>query len=100
MAETTVRLIWATLADLGDRVGGLLENLPDDERERAERFRVEAARRRFVLARALLRREMAVETGSAADAVVFSTGERGKPYLAKPEMDAKRCRSASKRIQT
>jgi 4'-phosphopantetheinyl transferase len=91
MAETTVRLIWATLADLGDRFGGLLEILADDERERAGRFRVESARRRFVLARVLLRGELSERVGQASNALEFGVRPHGKPHLVKPALDSPPC---------
>jgi 4'-phosphopantetheinyl transferase len=84
MAETILHLSWTTLADFGDRLGGLLGKLPDDERERAERFRVESARRRFVLARTLLRRELSSRVGRAPDALVFGVRPHGKPHLVEP----------------
>ena len=91
MAEITVHVSWTTVADFGDRFGGLVENLPGDERERAERFRVEGARRRFVLARTLLRSELSQRVGGAPDALVFGVGPHGKPHLVTPALDSPPC---------
>ena len=91
MTETTVHVSWTTVAEFDDRFGDFLGLLPDDERERAERFRVEAARRRFVLGRTLLRSELSLRVGGAPDALVLGVGPHGKPHLVKPALDTPPC---------
>lgn len=56
--------------------------LSDAERERAARFRFERDRRRFIVARARLREELAARLGVSAGQVEFAYGENGKPRLA------------------
>jgi len=65
-------------ADL-DTVGVETDVLSEDELERADRFRFERDRRRFVAARSVLRRMLAryVDTGPAA--ISFEYGQYGKP---------------------
>jgi 4'-phosphopantetheinyl transferase len=56
--------------------------LSDAERERAARFRFERDRRRFIVARARLREELAARLGVRPAAVRFAYGDNGKPRLA------------------
>ncbi len=74
--------VW--LADLDRQDGGAadLEVLSEDERARAARFRFDVHRRRFVACRALLRRLLAGELGTAPRDVSFQYGPFGKPALA------------------
>ncbi len=88
MADAKLHLSWTTLADFDDRCDGFLEMLPTEEQTRAERFRIESARWRFVLARTLLRRELATIVGVEPSVLGFGVGERGKPHLAEPETAA------------
>ncbi len=56
--------------------------LSPEECARADRFTVDAPRRRFILARAALRILLARYTGQPPHAIVFTTGPHGKPGLA------------------
>jgi 4'-phosphopantetheinyl transferase len=56
--------------------------LSADETERAERFRIERVRRRFVVCRGALRLILARYTGDAPDRLRFAYGAHGKPGLA------------------
>ncbi len=67
----------ATVASLGRLLSG-------DELERAQRLVFERDRRRFIVARGLLRLLLARYTGSAARDLVFGYEARGKPFLAGP----------------
>lgn len=56
-------------------------SLSADERARAERLVIPAARRRFTTTRVRLREVLAGSTGIEPRALVFGAGEYGKPYL-------------------
>ena len=64
--------------DLLDRYTHLLS---DDERQRNQRFRFARDRRRDLIARALLRTQLAERLELAPQSLVFSRGEHGKPAL-------------------
>ncbi|MEE4272322.1 MAG: 4'-phosphopantetheinyl transferase superfamily protein [Thermoanaerobaculales bacterium] len=81
MDRPPLQLVWARCSDFGDRFGELETRLPDDERQRAARFKVAEARRRFVLGRALLRHRIGAAIDADPRSLVFSMGEHGKPEL-------------------
>src|SRR4029077_4829579 len=56
--------------------------LSDQERARAGRFAFEPDRRRFIVARALLRQLLAARLGVRPEAIELAAGARGKPGLA------------------
>jgi 4'-phosphopantetheinyl transferase len=58
--------------------------LSNEERECAERFRFERDRQVYVVAHALLRRELARYTGLAAEALRFERNANGRPELLLP----------------
>jgi 4'-phosphopantetheinyl transferase len=87
MTAATLRVRWCSLGDFGESLDALLTCLSAEERERASRFQVAAARRRFVIGRTLLRRELGAAVGADPTALAFSTGNRGKPLLATPGLD-------------
>src|SRR5947208_807131 len=64
-----------------DALGALLSA---DERARVDRFRFAIDRRRFTVARGLLRVLLGRELGSPPDEIEFSYGTRGKPALRRP----------------
>src|SRR5256714_14488976 len=57
--------------------------LSDGERERARRFAFDRDRRRFIVARALLRRLVAARAGTPPPSVALGPGESGKTPLAR-----------------
>lgn len=66
-----------------DRVeANCLALLDQEERQRAERFKVARPRRQFVITRAALRLLLAARLGRAAATLAFATGPHGKPFLA------------------
>jgi 4'-phosphopantetheinyl transferase len=56
--------------------------LSSAERERAAKFHFERDRRRFIVARARLREELAARLGVSAKQIEFAYGDNGKPRLA------------------
>jgi len=62
--------------------------LPLDERRRAERFRVDAARGCFVVGRTVLREALARALDVARSDLVFELGPHGRPALVAPEPPA------------
>lgn len=55
--------------------------LSDSERQRASRFAFESGRRRFIVARATLRRLLAARLDALPEAIDFVYGPHGKPAL-------------------
>ncbi len=60
----------------------MLPHLDDAERQRADRFRHDGARRQFILARSALRAIAAGYLGADAAVLRFAAGSGGKPELA------------------
>lgn len=84
--ESSVHLWSALLDQRSEVIATHTAALPDDERERAERFRFARDQHRYVVGRALLRRLLARYIGAAPAAVRFTVGPHGKPALA--DLDA------------
>src|SRR5436190_16401088 len=73
--------VWVAPLDGSDgRYDALARTLPSDERDRAASL-TPIARRRFVVARGILRKLLAGFTGTAAEKLQFSYGHAGKPIL-------------------
>lgn len=82
VADGEVQL-WLASLDVSDSdVGRLRRFLTPRELERADRFRVASAARRFTAARAALRTVLASATGTTPEGIDFAFGPHGKPYLA------------------
>ena len=80
--ETGEISVWQVRLDLdAQEVMKCAENLSGDELLRARRYRFEADRRRFVVARGLLRRRLAVQLNESPAALAFRYARSGKPYL-------------------
>ena len=77
-----VHLWWARVSEAEPHLDLLRRTLNSEELERAARFRVEGAARRFVVARAVLRSLLGLATEVDPAEVVFAYGEHGKPRLA------------------
>ncbi|MBN1978022.1 MAG: 4'-phosphopantetheinyl transferase superfamily protein [Anaerolineae bacterium] len=74
--------VWcASLEQPAERVHRLARTLSADETSRAERFRLERDRRRFVVARGVLRAILGRYLGIDPSQLRFSYGEHGKPGL-------------------
>jgi 4'-phosphopantetheinyl transferase len=77
-----VHLWWASLAVNTRDEAALRRILDPRELERADRFRVPGAARRFITARAVLRTLLGRVLGTPPETIEFSYGERGKPAVA------------------
>ncbi|CAE7364106.1 unnamed protein product [Symbiodinium sp. CCMP2592] len=84
--SATVCLVW----DLGEDPAEQMDLLSSDERQRAESFSSDGARKRFVWMRASLRCMLAERLGLDASSIKFQYGMHGKPSLAAP-LAAQRC---------
>lgn len=74
--------VWQAGLDLDERgIRNLEATLSADERERANRFAVEAARRRFIVARGVLRDILSRYLAVPAAALRFAYGRHGKPRV-------------------
>jgi len=75
--------IWSTaLARTPEQLATLTECLADEDRERADRYRLIEARSDFIVARATLRSVLGRYLGVEPRRVVFRYGPQGKPFLA------------------
>lgn len=74
--------VWAIRLDGSeDRVRRLARVLSRDEMDRANRFRFDVHRHRFIAARSAMRHLLAEYSGVAPEALRFHYGHRGKPDL-------------------
>jgi len=83
-AESTIPLVFIRSIDLNVDAAELARCralLDDEERARADRFRVADPARRFTVARAFLRRTLGEVLGRAPESIVIETAERGKPFV-------------------
>ena len=83
VAEANAAHVWAVNLD-GIDAQALTETLSATERERADGFRFERDRARFVAARGSLRVILGEYVGCAPGELAFCYGEYGKPMLASP----------------
>ncbi len=75
--------VWRTSLDQPSlRVDEMVQTLSDYERQRADLFRLERERQRFIVGRAVLRRILSFYLELDPDQVQFCYGPRGKPFLA------------------
>lgn len=77
-----IEVLAARLDALPDTVRALSAWLCDAEQRRADRFRFDRDRRRFIVARARLRQLLAARLGVRPVSVEFVYGRNGKPALA------------------
>ncbi len=81
MSLATVDVHWTRLDARVGRIEGALRLLDPGERSRAERFRFDRDRRRFVLRRAWLRERVADYLGRDPTLLSIGRGTHGKPVL-------------------
>ena len=82
-----VEVVTARLDAPPPTVRALLAWLCDEEQRRAARFRLDRDRRRFIVARGVLRELLANRLGMRPEAVQFVYDTNGKPALAQPFAD-------------
>lgn len=80
--EHTVRVWFANLNCRAEQLSAIMDTLGPDELERAQRFRFEEHRRRFIIAHGFLRQLLAYHLECDPKAVRFRYESRGKPVLA------------------
>jgi 4'-phosphopantetheinyl transferase len=73
--------VWSTRVDEAADLGALAEVLDAHERARAERFRFQRDRARFVARRAFLRKVLAGYVGVPPDGIRYLTSSLGRPEL-------------------
>jgi 4'-phosphopantetheinyl transferase len=81
LGQGEVHLHLMPLAQPEPAVKALAATLTPDEHERAARFHFERDRRRFIVARGLLRRLLGQYAGMPAETIRFAYGPSGKPLL-------------------
>lgn len=84
--DPLVEIVVADLSAGIEDVGVSEAVLSEDERARADSFVFERDRRRFIMARSLLRRLLAARCGIPPQSVSFVYGAHGKPALANSEL--------------
>jgi len=77
----SVHLWHVQLTDFLIEVPTLSLLLNSDEIQRAERFRFEEHKQRYIVARAMLRNILGLYSKQAPKEIIFTYGVRGKPYL-------------------
>ena len=81
MEKTEIHLWSVPLSAAGAESCGFSEVLSPDEQRRADAFRFERHRSRFIIGRALLRSILGWYLGQPGKRVVFKYGAKGKPAL-------------------
>lgn len=81
MTPGTVQIWWTSLEASEDQIEKLRRLLSEAELQRASRFRIRRAERRFIVARAALRLVLGQCTGADPADLEFAFGEHGKPSL-------------------
>jgi 4'-phosphopantetheinyl transferase len=90
-SDDAIEVVMARLNPEAETVRALATCLSDAERQRAQRFRFDRDRRRFVVARARLRQLLAARLGTRPEAVTLAYGRNGKPALAQRLADTDWC---------
>ncbi len=81
LSDSEVQIWWTSLEANEDQLEKLRRLLSVAEQQRASRFRIRRAERRFIVARAALRLILCKMTGHDPSELEFNLGEHGKPYL-------------------
>ncbi|MEP7209273.1 MAG: 4'-phosphopantetheinyl transferase superfamily protein [Alphaproteobacteria bacterium] len=89
LQQGEVHLCLMPLAQPASVIEELATMLTPDEHERASRFHFDRDRRRFIVARGLLRQLLGRYLGAPGDALRFEIGPFGKPSIAAGAQEAK-----------
>ncbi len=82
LTQADITLVITRCEDVSDSLLNSYESLlSDDERQRNQRYRFAADRRKDLIARALLRSQLGERLNLAPASLVFKRGEHGKPAL-------------------
>jgi 4'-phosphopantetheinyl transferase len=90
-ADEEIHVWQAQLDDPNCEISCLYETLTSDEQDRAARFHFERHRRRFIVARGILRILIARYIGVKAGDIRFEYSAKGKPSLAEPRVEGFSC---------
>lgn len=85
LPDRTVHLWYADLNQWQSQAGELRPILSQDERDRADRFRFERDRIRFILCRGILRQILSCYLQTQPKTIQFAYTKHGKPYLIQAE---------------
>jgi 4'-phosphopantetheinyl transferase len=88
LSRDIAHVIRVTLDLTHEQWSPLIELLSDEERARADRFRVDEPRRQFIICRATLRQLLGKIGGVRPQAVLFQYGSHGKPELLSHELNS------------
>jgi Phosphopantetheinyl transferase len=86
LGDSDIHVVAVPLNAVSEQVEAARNLLADDERERAARFRFEKHQRRFILARAGLRRLLGDFLGIDSRTLQFNYAAHGKPALQMPAL--------------
>lgn len=78
--------VWAAALDATEWFEPSRAVLSSEERDRAERFRFDHLQRRFVISHGFLRSVLAGYLQVQPSAILFQTGEHGKPFISGTEL--------------
>jgi len=87
ISQRTLHLWRVNLAIAPDDLAHLSTLLSDEEAQRAQRFRFDRDRHRFIAARGTLRQLLSHYLQSSATQIQFAYGAHGKPEVAYPKTD-------------
>lgn len=82
LSDTQIDIWLCTLPDIEDRNAHFLFQLSPEEKSRAERFKFELHRNRFIASHGFMRKVLARYLNIEADKIEYLNGEKGKPCLA------------------
>jgi len=86
LAADSVEIITFALASAGEERECFYQSLSDDEKQRADRFRFDKHRNRFITGRGTIRQILATRIDCAPHAIGFALNDFGKPALCAPEL--------------
>ena len=100
LPDRTVHLWYADLNQWQSQADELKRILSQDERDRADRFRFERDRSRFILCRGALRQILSCYLQTQPETIQFAYTRHGKPYLTESNPEHHLCFNLSHSEQT